>query len=99
MTVMGPVEPDATLIIIDVQQGFDDPVWGRRNNLQAEANIARLLAAWRGADRPIIHVQHLSRDPHSPLSAGAPGGAFKEAVRPRDGLAGLPPESECVDGY
>ena len=73
----------AALIIIDVQQGFDDPRWGQRNNLQAESNIAKLLDAWRHTKRPIFHVQHLSLEADSPLRADAPGHAFKEMVQPQ----------------
>jgi nicotinamidase-related amidase len=49
---MSPAQdPQHALIVIDVQQGFDDPAWGRRDNPDCEANIARLIAAWRAADR------------------------------------------------
>ena len=51
---------NTVLIIIDVQKGFDDPVWGARNNPEAESNIAALLEAWRNSGRPIIHIQHNS---------------------------------------
>lgn len=76
---------NAALIIIDVQRGFDDPMWGRRNNPQAEANIARLLAAWRRTQRPVFHIQHLSRQATSPLRPGQIGNEIKDVVRPLEG--------------
>ncbi|WP_246035471.1 cysteine hydrolase family protein [Dictyobacter kobayashii] len=77
---------NAALLIIDVQQGFDDPYWGRRNNPQAEANIVRLLQAWRAQQWPIIHVQHQSRLTASPLHPTNPGYALKEQVQPGETL-------------
>jgi nicotinamidase-related amidase len=71
------------LLIIDVQQGFDEPYWGSRNNPQAEDNIAQLLAAWRAAGRPIFHIKHNSRLPRSPLHPNNPGNAFKDFAVPR----------------
>ena len=77
----------AALVLIDIQKGFDSPAWGARNNPRAEANAGRLLAAWRTAGRPVIHVRHGSRHPDSPLSPTGPGFAFKDEVTP---LAGEP---------
>ncbi len=76
---------NAVLLLIDVQQGWDDPVWGARNNVQAEANIARLLTAWRDQGRPVYHAQHDSILPQSPLRPGQPGNAIKPAARPLPG--------------
>jgi nicotinamidase-related amidase len=78
---------DIALLLIDVQQAFDDPRWGSRNNPDAERRIAELLNGWRRAGRPVIHVQHMSREPGSPLRPGLPGNAFKPEARP---LAGEP---------
>jgi nicotinamidase-related amidase len=75
---------NAGLVIIDVQQGFDDPKWGQRNNPDAEERIAELLAAWRRTHRPVFHVQHLSTLEDSPLNPRSPGCALKEVVRPRE---------------
>lgn len=73
------------LLVIDVQKGLDDPSWGKRNNPQAEANIAALLAAWRKHELPIIHIRHCSVVPDSPLRPELPGNAFKEEARPLPG--------------
>ena len=77
----------AALLLVDVQQGLDDPRWGARNNPDAEQRIADLLAAWRATGRPVIHVQHLSIEPRSPLREDSPGHAFKLEALP---LAGEP---------
>ena len=79
---MDPLPSNAALIVIDVQDGFDNPFWGERNNLQAEERIAKLLSAWRESHRPIFHVQHLSRSLESPLHPNNPGSRIKDIVRP-----------------
>ncbi len=73
------------LLLIDVQQGLDDPRLGARNNPGAEQRMADLLAAWRAAGRPVIHVQHASLEPQSALREELPGHAFKPEVTPRAG--------------
>ncbi len=82
---MAILPKDATLLIVDIQQGFDDLAHGPRSNPNAEENAAKLLAAWRHGGRPIVHVRHLSREPDSPLRAVLPGAEIKEMVRPHDG--------------
>jgi len=74
---------NAALLVIDVQQGFDDPSWGRRNNPAMEARVAELLAAWRARRRPVLHARHMSTLPASPLRPGQPGNDFKTGAEPR----------------
>lgn len=62
-----------TLLVIDVQNGFTDPAWGRRNNPDAEANVARLIAAWRSTKRPVRHVHHASGSPAGHFRVGTSG--------------------------
>ena len=76
---------NAALLIVDVQRAIDDPSWGVRNNPDAEANIAALLAAWRAAGRPIFHIKHNSIEPRSTYRPGQPGNDFKPAAAPLPG--------------
>ena len=79
------LDADATLLLVDLQRGFDEPRWGRRNNPYAEDHASALLHAWRAAGRPVVHVRHMSSDPRSPLRPGQPGNAFKRETAPVDG--------------
>ena len=78
------ISSNTILIIIDVQKAIDHPSWGRRNNPQAETNIAKLLEAWRSTQRPIVHVQHLSTDPRSTYRPNQEGAEFKDTVQPKN---------------
>ena len=81
MTVM----KKTALLVIDVQKGFDDPSYGKRNTSNAEANIALLLSLWRKHRLPIIHIRHCSTEPNSPLRPELPGNEFKEEAQPLPG--------------
>ncbi len=82
---MKPVPANTALILIDIQQGFADPVWGPRNNPGAEHNASLLLAAWRERGMPLVHIQHRSVMPKSPLRPGQPSVEFQPLVAPLDG--------------
>jgi nicotinamidase-related amidase len=78
-------KPSTALLLIDVQQAFDEASWGARNNPQAESNIARLLAHWRQQHWPVIHVRHFSTEANSSLRPDRPGVAYKEEAKPVSG--------------
>ncbi len=79
------ISKNAVLLIVDVQRGFDDPSWGPRNNPEAEANVARLLSAWRRDGRPIRHVHHASSTSEGLLRRGTLGHEPKPEAAPAPG--------------
>lgn len=82
---MTQLPANTALIVIDVQQAFDDPSWGARNNPQAEDNVAALLSAWRRTGQPLYHVQHRSQRPGSLFNPDGPGFRVKPQAQPLPG--------------
>lgn len=75
-SLLNPISAHAALVIINAQVGLLQPTVAERNNLEAESNIAALLAAWRRAKRPVIHVRHSSSSPRSSFFKDSPGFSF-----------------------
>lgn len=76
--------PDnAVLIPIDMQQAFDAAPWPPRWNDRVDENGLALLAAWRSAKRPIIHVRHDSVGEGSTLRPDRQGNAFRPGFEPQ----------------
>jgi nicotinamidase-related amidase len=71
------------LIVVDVQRAFDEweAAGKRRNNPQAVARIAELLAAFRTSNAPIFHIRHASMRPDSSFAPGATGYPVKDEAR------------------
>lgn len=83
---MSSLPRNTALLVIDVQVGFHDRYWGDdRNQPEAEANVARMLEAWRTRNRPVIFIQHASKNPASPLHPSNPGYAIQALVAPQPG--------------
>ena len=74
------------LVVVDAQQGFDDPWWGQRNNPDCDRNIERLVTAWHERQAPLIYVRHDSNEPGSPLHPDNPGNRLKPYLRPEPDL-------------
>ncbi|MBA2574626.1 MAG: isochorismatase family protein [Nocardioidaceae bacterium] len=87
------------LVIVDVQQAFDDAgYWGPRNNLGCEDNIATLLASWRAEGRPVVFVRHDSIEAASPLRPGQPGNEFKALMTGEPDLLVTKDVNSCFHG-
>ncbi|MGW3248376.1 cysteine hydrolase family protein [Streptomyces sp. NPDC001070] len=85
------IAENAALVVVDVQKGFEEEFWGRRNNPDAEENIAALIDAWQSSGRPVVFVRHDSpAGSSSPLRVGHTGNDFKDFVRERRGRGSGP---------
>lgn len=75
------------LLLIDVQKGVNDTQYyggetGRRNNPDAEANIAALLAEWREIGGQVAFTRHDSREVESPLKLSLESGSQLDGLEP-----------------
>ena len=65
------------LVVVDVQDAFDEPTWGPRNNLDADRNIEALVTAFSDAGQPVVFVRHRSPKPSSLFHPANPGHRLK----------------------
>ncbi|MYS06621.1 isochorismatase family protein [Streptomyces sp. SID6041] len=80
------INENAALVVVDVQKGFEEEFWGKRDNPAAEGNIAALIDRWQETGRPVVFVRHDSvESSRSPLRAGHVGNGFKDFVEERRG--------------
>ena len=83
---------DAALIVIDIQAFYFPAGMGPLNGPEAAAKqAARVIAAFRAAGRPVIHVQHLPKDVDTPDPTG-----IQEQYRIHPDV--LPAQGEIVVG-
>ena len=73
------------LIVLDVQDAIDQPVWEGKNNPGYLATIQTLLAHWRSQGWLVVHVRHDEPTPTSSYHTLGPWNGFKTEVAPIEG--------------
>lgn len=68
------------LVVIDVQNGFKHPSMPPSNNPACEANVKRLLNAWRQRQWPVVLVRHDSKSITSVLRPGQAGNELQPGI-------------------
>ncbi len=79
-----PFGPSTALILIDLQNAIDAPVWRGLNNPRLFSDLQRVLARWRALGWPVYLVAHDSKFPDSPFRPSQPGNDFKAEFTPRE---------------
>lgn len=72
------------LLLVDFQKGFANPIWGTRNNPEAEVRAHELLDYWREKSWPIYVIRHDSIVPMSPLNPETGGNELLEWAEPKN---------------
>lgn len=85
---MKPLDLNQTvLLVIDLQKAFEEIAAAgvKRNNPEAEARIAELLAGFRKAGAAVIHIRHASLEPASRFRPERSGFAVSDVGREQPG--------------
>ncbi|CAO3304311.1 isochorismatase family protein [Pseudomonas asiatica] len=77
--------PYIPLIILDVQDAIDQPVWDGKNHPGYLSVIQRLLRHWRSNVWPVLHVKHDEKNPSSSYHVHGPWNGIKKEVAPVEG--------------
>ncbi|MDG4719271.1 MULTISPECIES: isochorismatase family protein [Thalassospira] len=93
---MSLLDTSSALIVLDVQKAMDHPRWNAKNNPGYADVIAKLLAAFRSENLPVIHIRHEDANPASSFYVNGPGQPFKDEVTPRDGETVIAKQQNCA---
>ena len=93
MTALAGTVP---LIVLDVQDAIDQPVWADKSNPDYLAPILRLLMHWRGKGWPVIHVKHDEATPTSTYHTHGPWNGIKKEVAPIHGEPVVVKHQNCA---
>ena len=84
------------LIILDVQDAINQPIWDGKNNPNYLDAIERLLSAWRTQGADIIHVKHDEANPNSSYHTYGPWNAIQARVAPRENEQVITKAQNCA---
>lgn len=77
---------EPVLVVIDMQNGFQAEAMPPSNNPACEANVLRLLDAWREKNLPIVLVRHDSKKQGSVLAPGQSGNDLQPGIEGKHDL-------------
>lgn len=84
------------LVILDVQDAIDQPVWNGKSNPGYLAVIQRLLAHWRLNGWPVLHLKHDEPTPTSSYHTHGPWNGIKQDVAPVAGETVIAKQQNCA---
>lgn len=84
------------LVILDVQDAIDQPVWNGKSNPDYLAAIQRLLAHWRSKGWPVVHIKHDEPAAASTYHVHGPWNAIKQEVAPLAGEPVIVKQQNCA---
>lgn len=74
-----------TLVLMNIQRGYDYRGFGKRNGMYAEWKMKQLLTIWREKKLPVIHARFSDPHKNSPLHRANAGFRFKDGFHPQKG--------------
>lgn len=88
--------PSIPLIILDVQDAIDQPVWNGKSHPGYLSVIQRLLRHWRSNGWPVLHVKHDEENPTSSYHVHGPWNGIKKEVAPVEGEIVIIKRENCA---
>ncbi|NIF24805.1 isochorismatase family protein [Pantoea sp. Tr-811] len=89
-------QPAIPLVILDVQDAIDQPVWNNKSHPNYVSVIQRLLQHWRSNGWPVLHVKHDEKKPTSTYHVHGPWNGIKKEVAPLESEAVVIKHENCA---